>query len=620
MSVFRVIGDTKIPVSKHLGAVWKERKRQCHRIREERGLISQWKKALELYTSLGVCDELAFDERETATQHENVVLSTITAQVASALSGEAACTISANGGSDQGFDQVLRLMERAINTLISEPAPNGLALSSKVRRAFVIALCTNNAFAAVDYISKDDGSEAALEDLMRLSKELEEAEDGEEIARVEGELLALEQQVSLLSPSGLKVRILSPMSVYVDPASENADLSDARWVMVAEHISTELLRAQYFEKHGEEYRSIFAPTVLANDVRAADDFSYGKDYAKFGYESEEEFRRNATTKVWFVWDKATRRIYMFNDVNWNWPIWVYDDPYRLPRFFNIVRLSPIISADGKETCGEVSYYRPQQESINLINQQIAQARADLATKLFFAKNRGITEDDINALLNSNDGRCMGIDVPEGMTIKDMIEQLVPNVSRHPELFSIDRCLDSINRIAGIPSVLRGEQFKTNTTNDAVSAYSSVAQLHTDFKVSAIEDFISSIADIALFIMMTQFTPEEVAMVVGPETATQFQAMTPQDARLLGMKVKIVGGTTMKPTSKARQQQALEIAGVLGQFGRAAPGVLLIVLKVLARAFEGAIVKQEDWTEAQQMLMQTLMAPQQPQGMTPNAQG
>jgi len=311
---------------------------------------------------------------------------------------------------------------------------------------------------------------------------------------------------------------------------------------------------------------------------------------------------------------------MFNDVNWNWPIWVYDDPYRLPRFFNIVRLSPIISADGKETCGEVSYYRPQQESINLINQQIAQARADLATKLFFAKNRGITEDDINALLNSNDGRCMGIDVPEGMTIKDMIEQLVPNVSRHPELFSIDRCLDSINRIAGIPSVLRGEQFKTNTTNDAVSAYSSVAQLHTDFKVSAIEDFISSIADIALFIMMTQFTPEEVAMVVGPETATQFQAMTPQDARLLGMKVKIVGGTTMKPTSKARQQQALEIAGVLGQFGRAAPGVLLIVLKVLARAFEGAIVKQEDWTEAQQMLMQTLMAPQQPQGMTPNAQG
>ncbi len=606
MPVFRVIGDTKIPVSKHLGALWKERLKQCQRIREERGLTSQWRKALELYTSVGKLPELLLDDVSSCTQYENVVLSTITAQIASVLTGQPACAVSGNGGGDPAVEVVLKTLERVINALISEPAPGGVALSGKLRRAFVVALCTNNAFMSVDYIAKEDSSEAAVQDLIALSKQLESASSKEEIAAIEGQLLALEQQVSLLSPSGLKVRVLLPGSVVVDPANEDEDLSGARWVMVAEYIPTKLLQAIYYEKHGDEYKSIFAPTVTVFDDDIADGWGTG-DCGDYGFGSREEFERQSLTKVWHVWDKATRRVYMFNDKEWSWPIWVYDDPYQLPGFFNIVRLSTIVSATGKETFGEVTYYTPQQESINLVNEQVAKARSDIAYKLFFPNNRGISEDDVMEMLNATGNRVLGIDVPEGMTTDDLLFQLTPNVIRHPELFSTASLFDSINRIAGIPSVLRGEQFKTNTTNEAISAYSSVAQLHSDFKTSSVEDFIGSLCDLILFLVVTRYSREEVALLIGAEAAATFPKMSAEDAKMLGLRVKTVGGSTTRPTSKARQQQALDMATVLGQFGRGAPGILLVVLKVLARAFEGAIVKQEDWAEAITILQQQLTA-------------
>ena len=42
-----------------------------------------------------------------------------------------------------------------------------------------------------------------------------------------------------------------------------------------------------------------------------------------------QYDKACYTKVWYVWDKVTRRLEMYADNDWKWPIWVWDDPYQL---------------------------------------------------------------------------------------------------------------------------------------------------------------------------------------------------------------------------------------------------------------------------------------------------
>ena len=67
-------------------------------------------------------------------------------------------------------------------------------------------------------------------------------------------------------------------------------------------------------------------------------FSYDdsqKDWIQlaYGYDDERSYRRAQRTYVWRVWDKITRRVLMFAENDWTWPIWVWDDPYGLDDFF-----------------------------------------------------------------------------------------------------------------------------------------------------------------------------------------------------------------------------------------------------------------------------------------------
>src|SRR5690606_8157732 len=80
------------------------------------------------------------------------------------------------------------------------------------------------------------------------------------------------------------------------------------------------------------------------------------EYKQFGFEDNDTFERCKVTKVWFYWDKITRRVYLFHDKDWTWPIWVWDDPYKLDTFFNVFPLSFIIDPTTPNSRGEVSYY------------------------------------------------------------------------------------------------------------------------------------------------------------------------------------------------------------------------------------------------------------------------
>ena len=71
----------------------------------------------------------------------------------------------------------------------------------------------------------------------------------------------------------------------------------------------------------------------------------------------------------------------------------------------------------------------------------------------------------------------------------------------------------------------------------------------------------------------------------------------------------VGGSTVKPTSDTKKQQALQISQILGQFAGASPYVSIIMLQVLERAFDEVVVTKEDISTIKMSIVQQLQAQQ-----------
>jgi hypothetical protein len=59
-------------------------------------------------------------------------------------------------------------------------------------------------------------------------------------------------------------------------------------------------------------------------------------------------------------------------------------------------------------------------------------------------------------------------------------------------------------------------------------------------------------------------------------------------------MRVVGGSTIKPTSRAKKQEAIEAGQVIGQFADAAPVTVEIMLKMFEQAFDEIVIKDEDW--------------------------
>ena len=76
---------------------------------------------------------------------------------------------------------------------------------------------------------------------------------------------------------------------------------------------------------------------------------------------------------------------------------------------------------------------------------------------------------------------------------------------------------------------------------------------------------------------------------------------------------VIGGSSKKPTSQAKKEEALELGQVLGQFVNAAPQtVVRIMIDVFQEAFDEITMKEEDWDQLKEEIEQQAQA-QGPQG-------
>jgi hypothetical protein len=87
-------------------------------------------------------------------------------------------------------------------------------------------------------------------------------------------------------------------------------------------------------------------------------------------------------------------------------------------------------------------------------------------------------------------------------------------------------------------------------------------------------------------------------------------MTPQEFQSK-FSLRMVGGSALKPTARAKKEEALQMGQVLGQFGKAVPATMLIILRMFERAFDEVVITEEDWAMLRASVEKQL-APEEPE--------
>ena len=640
--VYKVYENTKIAVSKQSGAMWRLRYNEVYQQLKNDSTLDKWEEVVQYYKvnhgarqfKKGRLSRLANgnEEAKDIFTSENIVFSQTSALVPAIYAKNPDMNITSTQ-EDSSKELRARLFEKVIDTQFSKKHAPGLNLKAKMRRLVVTTSLTNIGYLELSYTKKEDSSEQAATNLQQIADQLEKAEAPKDIQELEGQLQALEERVNVLSASGPKCRFIPPSMVLVDPTSQENDLSDANWIMVGEFMRTDYLRAVYGKKNEDgTYMSIYKPTHVlqggateGNDNTIEDMTSMqqivSNEPMAYGYTDQIQFAHNSRTLVWHVWDKITRRVYMFNHDDWEWPIWVWEDPYKLSRFFPIFALSFYIDPEERYASSEVMYYLDQQDEVNSVNNERARMRYWAANKVFVDSASGINPKQIDQFLHSEtDNAVMGIDLG-GRKLSDVISAFpLPSMAME-QLFNTAPLLEMVNRLSCVGPVMRNIEFKTNTTNKAIASYESSNQMRLDEKIDAIEDLLSELGT-ALLEMDIQFLDTaDVEKMLGSSFVQKmggWQNMSVEEFNT-EYNFNIVGGSTLKPTAKVKKDQAIQLGQILGQFANASPMVVVVMLKMMQRAFgDDLVITDEEWNALTSASEQA--AQQQAQGGQPQQGG
>lgn len=615
--IYRVFENSRIPVSKSVGKLWKMRWSEGKRLLEHTGDKDRWNEAIAYYQNdhgarsnkRSGLSELG--DGETTSKKfgsENIVFANVSSLVPATYAKNPDVEITSVKSENEARAQ---LYERLIDQLFNRKNAPGLNLKPKIRRMVVTTTLTNISYLELSYVRKDESSEEVVAQIEALSKELAEAKKPEEIREVEGKLQALEHRVSFLSPSGPSARFLLPDMVFGDPNREDEDICSGSYIIIGEYVRTDFLRAMYGRKdENGEWMSIYQPShVLSGSINnmGHDDeinnftlLDSGAEHESYGYKSRDEFEHNCHTLCWKVWDKTTRRVLMFNDKDWTWPIWVWDDPYNLTRFFPVFGLSYYTDPKSLYARSEVMYYLDQQDEINEINNERARMRHWAMSKVFVDSNAVKDATKFEKFLKDDtDHLVHGLDIPDGKRLSDIISAFPAPSTQFEGLFDSRPLLESINRLSSVTPVLQNVQFKTNTTNRAIESYESSTQMRLDEKIDAIEELLADVGR-ALLEMCVQFmTTDEVVMLLGESFVTSKGGwVEAQEVSAFNeeFNLSIVGGSTLKPTAKVKKDQAMQLGQILGQFANASPMLVIVMLKMLERAFsDDVVITPEEWS-------------------------
>ena len=246
-AVYKAMPDSRIPVSSKRGGVWRSRRDQAKKSMQD--LIDAWDEAIRYYnhdqadhrdgsnTSARGSNPGSSGNRHIArrlnemfSSTENVVFSNVTAQVPELYAKNPIVSVSSEPTSNpdlqQNNDAFARALQKLVSVIFSMKFTPGVNIKPKAKKNVLITLLTNMSWFEVGYTNKDKSSEQAMSDLLDLSNQLAAAEDDKEIREIEGQLIALEEKIEFLQPSGPYVHIRMPHQVLRDPNGNDPYLSD----------------------------------------------------------------------------------------------------------------------------------------------------------------------------------------------------------------------------------------------------------------------------------------------------------------------------------------------------------------------------------------------------------
>lgn len=622
---YRVLSGSKIAVSKQRGKLWKARRKTVQQQMREH--INAWDEAIRYYNhdqsqhrdgnDPGVANNRNLAKRlnDRFTSTENIVFSNVSASIPQLYAKNPTVSLTSGINQDdaqkQKDDAFARSIEKLVNVLFAMSASPGVNAKPKMKRAVVVALLTNACWIEVGYTQKDQSSDQALQTLIDVSKELQEAKTLEDITAAEGKLIALEEKVEFLNPAGPFVRIRLPHQVLVDPDHNDSNGADAKWMIVDDMLPTDYLNAVYGQEPDENgvVKSVYEATHILDGNKDEEEenfslFNNKNDYNSYGFTDEKTFHKAKRTKVCYVWDRTTRRLELYAENDWTWPIWVWDDPYQLQGFFPFSKLWFHENPVATFAKGEVSYYLDQQDEINEINDEKRRALLWARRNIFFNKNK-TTQAEVDKVLKGNDATATGLDLQDGQKASDIIFTIPPPSMAFQQMFDKTDLYKAVDRIAATNEVERGGEFKTNTTNKAVDYYATQGNNRNDERLDAVEDTIGRVGWQLAQLCLRFMDPQQVMQLTGLDVSNAWKPLDPiQDIAKWTM--TCIGGSTQKQSAASKKQEAVQIGQVLSQFVKAAPAAVLTkTLEVFAVAFDDVIMQKEDWQKIEAEVVQTL---------------
>lgn len=616
--VYRIYEGSRIAISSSVGKLWQRKINAAVKAYEQVAIV--WDEVFKYYNNnqnKPIESSRGTFKRGDVT--ENVVFSNLNIMLPAVYSKNPDITCSTSDDSDQDF---CRAMEKLINTLFRTT----LRAKQKIKKCVGIGLLTNFGILKLDYTRKDDSREIAVRQMTQITQQMAQAKTQEEINMLYGELEALEMNMEVMKPSGPSLGNVLPHNLIIDPYAEMQDGTDAEWQAERVFLPTAMLTQRFTKPdpdspsgNDEKDPNLVAGSrvlVYKPTHKASFDSSQGSRDDGLGFvqqaidagvqsthhtdDERTAYMSMYTTECFLVWDKATRRVMLFHRDDWSWPLWVWDDPLNISRFFPYFIVGYTMSTGGTVAVGETAYYLDHQDEINTINRKLRRMRTSVFDFFFYNADK-VDSDQVEKMLNGIRGEQVGSDQKHVLGIKageskisDIFESLYPRMDQYKELFNKQDLFDSVNRITNTSDALRGVQFKTNTNEDAVNTYQESMKLSVGAKVDVVEDAVADIA-IALAELCVQYmSQDDVIGLIGPALGQFYKQMSvPQLNNTYNL--EIVAGSMEKPNSVFKKKEAIQIAQAVGQFAQAAPGATLkVMLKVLQQAFTEVVIQPEDW--------------------------
>jgi hypothetical protein len=612
--VYRIYEGSRIAISSSVGKLWQRRINAAIKAYEQ--VTIAWDEVFRYYNnSQGRPIESSRGVFKRGDVTENVVFSNLNVMLPAVYSKNPDITVSTSDSTDQDFCKAL---EKLINTLFRTT----LRAKLKIKKCVGVGLLTNFGVLKLDYTRKDDSREVAVQQLTQITQQLAVAKTQEEVSNLYGQMEALEMNMEVMKPSGPSLNNVLPHNLIIDPYAELQDGTDADWQAERVFLPTAMLTQRFTipdpdspsesnDLKGGNRVLIYKPTHKASfdtsDGKRDDGLGFVQQAMEAGIDSTHhtDDERTAylnmyTTECYMIWDKLTRRVMLFHRDDWTWPLWVWDDPLNISRFYPYYIVGYTMSTGGTVAVGESSYYLDQQDEINVINRKLRRMRTSVFDYFFYNADK-TDSDQIEKMLNGIRGENVGSDqkhvcgvkAGEGK-IQDVFESLYPRMDQYKELFNKQDLLDAINRITNTSDALRGVQFKTNTNEDAVNTYQESMKLSVGAKVDVVEDAVADIAISLAELCVQYMTVDDVIGLIGPALGQFFK---PMSVAMLNStyNMEIVAGSMEKPNSIFKKKEAIQIAQAVGQFAQAAPGATLkVMLKVLEQAFTEVVIQPEDW--------------------------